>query len=106
MTLTDRLAKATHRLQSSSELAAPVRSVQYLAAAAKAQTLLRDLGRGHTPSAQALSALSGTVAAVADTAPADSEEQRLADSATLTLEGLAEDLEREEELSYGTLERG
>ena len=90
MTLTERLAKATHRLQSASELADIGRSVQYLAAAATAQSLLRDLGRGHTPSADALRALSGAVEAVADTAPADSEEQRLADSCTLTLEGAAE----------------
>jgi hypothetical protein len=92
----ERLSRAAQRLEEASELAlldSAQASVHYLALSARVRGLLRDLDRGHTPSVEAVRALARSVEAVADRAPTDCEEQRRADGATLTLCGLAEDLE-------------
>lgn len=94
MTAAERLAKATRRLEEAAELSGTgTRSVEYLHTAASVRTLSRDLGRGHTPSAQAVRVLANSVELLADRAPRDSREQLTVDSATLTLAALAQDLE-------------
>ena len=96
MDTAQRLERAAQRLEEASELALS-RSVHtatyYLGAASAVRALLRDLRRGHTPSASDVSRLSETVAVLADCAPLDSREQSRADGASLTLEGIAESLE-------------
>jgi hypothetical protein len=97
------LSKAAHRLEEASELALSIsagRSSDYLHCAAVVRGLLRDLRRGHTPSADTVRALARSVWLLADCAPRDSREQSRADGATLTLEGLSEDLEAAEHADW------
>ena len=100
MTITEQLAKAAQRLEEASEAAlssSTDRSAQYLGEAAAVRTLSRDLERGHTPSADTVRALSRSVWLLADCAPRGSREQSRADGATLTLAGIAEELETAED---------
>lgn len=97
--IAERLARAAGRLGEAAEAAlsgSAQRSAEYLGEAAAVGTLARDLGRGHTPSAETVRALSRSVWLLADCAPRDSREQSAADSATLTLAGIAEELEEAE----------
>jgi hypothetical protein len=96
VTTAQRLTRATERLEEAAELAlsySESRSDRYQHLAAVARELLSDLRRGHTPSADTVSALAHCVELLADSAPEDSSEQSRADGATLTLAGLAEGLE-------------
>ena len=89
MSTLDTLERIAQRLEAASELAVPSRSVDYLAGAAAVGAEIRSQQRG---GGQILWERLRTVELLserlADSAPADSEEQRLADGVTLTLEGL------------------
>jgi hypothetical protein len=85
----ERLDRIAQRLEEASELAAPSRSVEYLAGAAAVRAEIRAQRRGGEEILwHRLRAVELLSEGLADSAPTDSEEQRLADGATLTLEGL------------------
>ena len=88
----ERLRRAAQRLEAASEQAEPARSVLYLAEAAAVRAQIRAALRGEELLLETLRRVELTAERLADTAPLDSEEQRLADSVSLTLEGLREAL--------------
>ena len=88
----ERLRRAAQRLAEASELAEPRRSVEYLALAAAVRAEIRGASRGESVLWHRLRAVELAAERLADSAAADSEEQRLADSVSLTLEGLREAL--------------
>jgi hypothetical protein len=97
--IAERLAHTLERLGQASEEAlssSTDRSVRYLGEAAAVRRLSTDLASGHTPNSEAVRALSRSVWLLADCAPRDSREQSAADGATLTLAGIAEELEEAE----------
>jgi hypothetical protein len=87
----ERLRRAAQRLAEASELAEPPRSVEYLALAASVRLQIRAALRGETVLGS-IRELELRAERLADTAPPDSEEQRLADGCSLGLEGLRQDL--------------
>ena len=92
MSTLERLDRIAQRLAAASELAEPARSVEYLAQAATVRAEIRAHSRGEQILWHRLRAVELAAERLGDSAPSDSEEQRLADSASLTLEGLREDL--------------
>lgn len=87
MSTLERLERIAQRLDAASELAAPSRAVEYLAAAVAVREISAELIVAPL-NWERLRAVELGSERLADSAPADSEEQRLADGATLALEGL------------------
>jgi hypothetical protein len=89
----ERLERIAQRLEAASELTGPSRSVDYLAGAAAVRAEIRAQQRGEEQILwHRLRAVELLSERLADSAPPDSEEQRLADGCSLGLEGLREDL--------------
>lgn len=94
MSTLDRLERTAQSLEEASELAlgsrrGPDRSCEYLAAAAAVRAEIRAQRRGEEQILwHRLRAVELTAERLADSAPTDSEEQELADRASLTLEYL------------------
>jgi len=101
--IAEQLPRAAQLLEEASEAAlfsSAQRSAQYLGEAASVRALCRGLMVGESPSSETVRALSRSVWLLADCAPRDSREQRAADSATLTLAGIAEELEEAEHTEW------
>lgn len=93
MSTLERLERIAQRLEAASELAGASRSVEYLAGAATVRAEIRAQRRGEEQILwNRLRAVELTAERLADSAPSDSEEQRLADGSTLALEGLREEI--------------
>lgn len=103
--IAEQLAHTLERLGQASEEAlssSTDRSVRYLGEAAAVRRLSRDLASGHTPSSTAVLTVASAVELLANVAPRDGREQSAADSATLTLAGIAEQLEEALSVSVGS----
>ena len=96
MTETQRLERIAQRLERASELAlargSVTHSAHYLAGVAAVGTLQRSAARGEEGWADSLPRVSMMLDRLTCLAPEDSEEQRLADAASLTVSGLEEEL--------------
>jgi hypothetical protein len=85
----ERLERIAQSLEEAAELTATSRAVDYLAGAATVRAELRAQIRGEEQILwERLRAVESLAERLADSAPADSEEQRLADRASLTAEYL------------------